>query len=191
MHYRKPSSGTIQEVLNSQRSLGLTYADVGATAGAPPAGFNVDRTRIKLGQGEPAFAAAKRALRQWKHFQLGWLEACPTDTPIQKHEVIAVVACFFGWWVNCCRIVYVIDESRRFGFAYGTLPDHAESGEERFLIEIDPQGNVWYDILAFSRPRHLLVRLGTPYARRMQKRFGHESAAAMQRAVQELLSAGD
>jgi uncharacterized protein (UPF0548 family) len=52
------------------------------------------------------------------------------------------------------------------------------------LIEWNREdNNVWYDILAFSRPNHLLARLGYPVVRRMQKRFGRESAAAMQRAV--------
>jgi hypothetical protein len=43
---------------------------------------------------------------------------------------------------------------------------------------------VWYDILAFSRPRHFLSRIGKSQVRRMQKRFSSDSAAAMQRAVQ-------
>ncbi len=51
----------------------------------------------------------------------------------------------------------------RFGFAYGTLPGHVESGEERFLVEWDRGDDaVWYDILAFSRPNHVLTRLGYP-----------------------------
>ena len=68
------------------------------------------------------------------------------------------------WWLSACKIVYVINESgpiTRFGFAYGTLPDHAGTGEERFLIEWTHADNsVWYDILAFSRPNHFLARLG-------------------------------
>ena len=73
---------------------------------------------------------------------------------------------------------------QRFGFAYGTLPDHAGSGEERFLVEWDRKDDsVWYGILAFSRPRHLLARIGYPWVRRVQKRFGRESAAVMRRAV--------
>ena len=73
-----------------------------------------------------------------------------------------------------------------FGFAYGTLPSHIERGEERFLVECDPvDGSVWYDILAFSQPRHVLAKLGYPYVRRMQKRFGRDSAAAMLRAIAE------
>ena len=48
---------------------------------------------------------------------------------------------------------------------------------------------VWYDILAFSRPQQLLARLGYPLARRLQKRFARDSAAAMRRAVVEGQSA--
>ncbi len=85
--------------------------------------------------------------------------------------------------------MYVVDEpgpKHRFGFAYGTLPDHIEMGEERFVVEWDEaSGNVWYDILAFSRLRHPLVRVGNAYMRRMQKRFARESAAAMQRVVRD------
>jgi hypothetical protein len=42
---------------------------------------------------------------------------------------------------------------------------------------------VWYDILSFSRPRHILARLGYPIFRRKQLQFGRESAAAMLRLV--------
>ena len=91
------------------------------------------------------------------------------------------------WWLNACRIVYVVDEPgpiRRFGFAYGTLPDHAESGEERFLVEWDRTSeDVWYDILALSRPHQFMARLGYLYTRRVQKRFRTESAVAMLTAV--------
>ena len=68
----------------------------------------------------------------------------------------------------------------RFGFAYGTLPDHAEKGEERFSVEWHHEDNsVWYDILAFSRPNHPLARLGLPLTRRLQRRFARDSKRAM------------
>jgi uncharacterized protein (UPF0548 family) len=128
--------------------------------------------------------AAKSALQRWDQFRLNWLEAYPSDTPIQTGAVVAVLARAAGlWWLNACRIVYVIDDNdpvKRFGFAYGTLPDHAATGEERFLIEWNrDDDSVWYEILAFSRPRHLLARLGYPFVQLMQKRFGRESAAAV------------
>jgi uncharacterized protein (UPF0548 family) len=103
---------------------------------------------------------------------------------------VVVIARLFGlWWLNACRIVYLVDEPgpvQRYGFAYGTLPEHAESGEERFTVEWHEQDDaVWYDILAFSRPQQLLARLGYPLTRRLQKRFARDSATAMQRAVVE------
>jgi uncharacterized protein (UPF0548 family) len=49
----------------------------------PPAGYVVDHTRIKLGEGAKVFAAAKAALGRWEHFRLGWVETWPPETPIQ------------------------------------------------------------------------------------------------------------
>lgn len=50
------------------------------------------------------------------------------------------------------RVVYVVDEPNRKGFAYGTLPGHPESGEESFVVEQTDDGSVWLEISAFSRP---------------------------------------
>jgi uncharacterized protein (UPF0548 family) len=187
---RKPSAEKLREFLAAQSKLDFSYSAVGATAAVPPAGYVVDRTRIKLGEGAGTFAAAKVALERWEHFRLGWVETWPPETPIQAGRVVAVIARLFGlWWRNACRIVYVVNEERpvqQFGFAYGTLPEHAESGEERFTVEWHEQDDtVWYDILAFSRPQQLHARLGYLFARRLQKRFARDSAAAMRRAVVE------
>jgi len=178
---RKPSPEKLGAFLASQSTLDLTYSSVGATATEPPAGYVVDRTRIRLGEGGGTFLSAKAALEGWRHFQLGWVETWPTAVPIKAGEVVAVMARHFGfWWLNACRIVYVVDDGRRFGFAYGTLPEHAESGEERFMVEWQRDDDaVWYDILAFSRPNQVLTRLGYPLVRRIQKRFAKDSAAAM------------
>jgi uncharacterized protein (UPF0548 family) len=187
---RKPSAEKFRDFLAAQSKLNLTYLAVGATAAVPPAGYVVDHTRIKLGDGARIFTAAKAALERWEHFRLGWLETWPLEMPIQEGQVVAVIAGLFGLWsLNACRIVYIVDDEgqvQRFGFAYGTLPQHAESGEERFTIEWHKEDDaVWYDILAFSRPQKLLARLGYPLTRRVQKRFARDSAAAMRRAVVE------
>lgn len=183
---REPTPETISRFLREQSACDFSYSAVGATSDRPPAGYVVDRTRVRLGTGIAAFEAAKSALANWRQFDLGWLRAAPPGLPVRSGEVVAIVARSTGlWWLNACRIVYVVDEAeRRFGFAYGTLPDHAGSGEERFLIELDPaDGAVWYDVLAFSRPRHPLARLGYPLMRRAQRRFGRDTAAAMRKAV--------
>ena len=185
---RRPSTETIREFLASQSKLGFTYTAVGATASQPPAGYTVDHTRIKLGEGEEVFTKAKAALGRWEQFRLGWVEAWSPETPIQTGEVVAVIARNLGlWWLNACRIVYVVDEQepiQRYGFAYGTLPDHAETGEERFLVEWDRAS--WRGLVRHPGvlpPAPLLTWLGYPYVRRVQRRFGRESAAAMLKAV--------
>jgi len=185
---RKPTAESIRRFLIVQEKLDFTYSAVGATAEMPPVGYVVDRTRVKLGEGEAVFNSARAALQRWEHFHLGWVEAWPTETRIEAGAVVAVMGHALGLWcLNACRLVYVVDEHgpiRRFGFAYGTLPGHVESGEERFLIEWDQAENsVFYDILAFSRPNHFVARLGYPFVRRMQKRFGRDSAASMVGAV--------
>ena len=130
---RKPSPDSLRRVLFDQAKQDFTYSSVGATAHTPPAGYVVDRTRIELGSGESVFLSAKAALKRWDQFRLGWVEPWPADTPIQSGEVVAILGWVVGvWWRNYCRIVYVVDESgpiNKFGFAYGTLPGHVESGE--------------------------------------------------------------
>jgi uncharacterized protein (UPF0548 family) len=186
----KPSEETIRRVLLSQQHCDVSYPDIGASRGTPPAGYTSDHHRATLGAGAAAFERAVAALRMWRMFRLGWLEPVFSGAPAQivvGADVAVLVRAFGLWSLNTCRIVYVIDESapvRRFGFAYGTLPEHAESGEERFTIEWRrDDDSVWYDILAFSRPRHTLARLGYPLTRRLQKRFARDSVAAMKRAI--------
>lgn len=53
---------------------------------------------------------------------------------------------------SSCRVVYVIDERDRKGFAYGTLPGHPVSGEEAFIVERTDDGSIWLTIRNFSRP---------------------------------------
>lgn len=189
--FRKPSAELIRQFISSQRDLPFTYGQVGATKTKSPSGFTVDHNRIRLGEGEHIYSRAVAALRSWKQFDLGWVRIVPSNTPIEIAEVVAVEANTFGCWsLNACRIVYVIDEpkttSARFGFAYGTLPDHVECGEERFTVEWHPDNSVWYDIYAFSRPQHPLVKAGFPVARRLQKRFARDSLAVMAAAANKL-----
>jgi uncharacterized protein (UPF0548 family) len=181
---RKPSDKTIQQFISSQHGLPFTYRDVGATRKeTPPTGFTVDHNRIRLGDGENTYQRAVSALRNWKQFDLGWVKIVPANTPVEVERIVAVQAQTFGFWsLSAARIVYVLEELttvKRFGFAYGTLPDHVECGEERFMIEWLEDNSVWYDIYAFSHPQHPLVKLGSPLARRLQKRFVRNSLAVM------------
>ena len=184
---REPSDAEVVDFLSAQSNLRFSYAEVGATkVNAPPAGYKVDHNRVQLGSGAEIHQRGIEALRQWRQFELGWVSLVWHGAKIEQDAVVAVKAWAFGMWsLNACRVVYVVDDSeadavRRFGFAYGTLPDHIERGEERFLIEWNrSDDSVWYDILAVSQPRHPLVKLGAPVARVMQKRFARDSLRVM------------
>jgi uncharacterized protein (UPF0548 family) len=183
----EPSHDDVTRFINSQRNLPFTYEDVGATRlglASAPRGFTLDHNRVRLGHGMEVYERAVGALKQWRQFELGWVTVVPSGVKLEKHAVVAVKARACGTWsLSACRVVYIIDEQQpypRSGFAYGTLPDHVERGEERFSIEWDPEDDsIWYDILAFSQPRHPLVKLGSPVARMLQKRFARESLAVM------------
>jgi len=183
----RPSDDAVRAFLARQRDSPFSYSEVGASRGTPPAGYAVDQHRVRLGSGLAVFEAARDALRRWEMFNIGWAEVRTTGEPIAEGQV-AVIAHVFGlWFLNACRIVYLVDETGpvdRFGFAYGTLPDHAERGEERFTVEWDhADDSVWYEQFAFSRPNHLLTQLNFPMARAVQRRFGRDALAAMVRAV--------
>ena len=149
----------------------------------------MDRNRTKLGEGRDTLDRAVEALHSWKMFDVGWVRLVPEDAPIEAGTTVAVLARHYGFLsLDPCRIVYTIEEDDggcvRLGFAYGTLPGHGERGEERFTVEWRrDDDSVFYDLYAFSRPNHLLAKLGYPLARRLQHRFARDSLRAMLRAT--------
>lgn len=181
---RRPSARAIDAFLESSRALPLSYEPIGL-ARNEAAGFHHDRCDAIVGQGRDAFERASAAIAGWKQFDLGWIEVYPPRPPLAPGTVVAVLARHVGFWsLNGCRIVYTIEADNQFGFAYGTLTNHAESGEEIFQVALHPQtGSVSYQILVTSRPHASMARLGAPIARRLQARFRRESAAAMTRAT--------
>ncbi|CAN5751705.1 DUF1990 domain-containing protein [soil metagenome] len=189
---RKPSEARLDAFLRSQRNEPFSYKEVGASRdGASKLdGYLVDHNRVRLGSGEDTFARAVEALRDWRMFDVGWVRICRPDTSIEVGRTVAVLGSHYGFWsLNACRIVYLIEEDavvRCSGFAYGTLPEHAESGEERFTVEWDRNGEVWYDLYAFSEPNSVLAKVGKPFARSLRRRFAQASMRAMARAVHQL-----
>jgi len=182
----KPDREQIRQFLSSQRDQPFSYSDADIAAGQSPPGYVRDHNRIKLGEGAEVFRTAIVALRRWEMFNIGWLRLCWPDAPIEIGTTVAVLAdlrCF--WSLNACRIARVFDdegEVKRHGFAYGTLPDHVERGQESFIVEWNSaDDSVWYDLSAYSRPNQLLAKLGYPVTRALQKRFARDSMQAMLR----------
>ena len=181
---RKPSLRAIEAFLASQGKGNFSYSEVGATRSKIPSGYKVDHNRVRVGRGAEVFRRAGELLSDWRMFELGWVKVFPERAAIEPGVTVAVLAHHFGFWsLNACRVIYVLREERRLGFAYGTLQDHAEQGEERFSIEWTADDWVWYDIFAFSRPRQWQAKVARPIGRQLQKRFARDSMAVMSAAI--------
>lgn len=182
---RRPSLPKIEAFLAAAKDGPFSYAPVGGTAGPTPPGYARTFLRAPLGRGDNTFRRAVEAMRRWEMFRLNWVQIHPPAPPVEPGSAVCVVGHHMGFYtLNAARVVYGIDEPRRFGFAYGTLEDHIERGEERFLIERTEDDTVEYELLSFSRPAHWLAWTGYPMARRVQRRFARESAAALRRSIE-------
>lgn len=183
-----PSEDEVRRFIAAQRDSHFSYLEVGASAGAIPSRYNLDHNRIQLGKGEVTWRRAVAAISGWQMFNVPWVHLYWPNAPIKPGIDVVVAVHHFGFHsLNACRIVYVVHEdgsNKRFGFAYGTLWEHAESGEERFTVEWKrDEDEIWYDLLAFSRPQKMAARIAYPLSRKLQRHFAEASQLAMLRAT--------
>jgi uncharacterized protein (UPF0548 family) len=184
---RRPSPENIDRFLRESQELRLSYSPIGIVK-ADTVRQELDEATVAIGHGKADFERARAALMAWKQFDIGWVETFPPHAPVAVGTVVAVLIRHLGFWsLNGCRVLYSVgcrDDMPRFGFAYGTLTNHAEAGEELFEVFIDPQTDqVMYRIRAISWPQATLARVGQPIVRVLQARFRRHSAVAMTRAT--------
>jgi uncharacterized protein (UPF0548 family) len=169
-----------------------TYREIGTTfTGDLPEGYHHDRYEAVLGEGLDVFHAAVRGLKTWEAHRLPGIRVFPERQEVTTGATVIVT---LGSSVLAlaapCRIVSVIDGQTRWGFAYGTLPGHPETGEEAFAVSISPDGIVTFEIVAFSRPADLLVRLSGPIGRGIQRGGTNGYLRALRRFVDQTIAAG-
>jgi len=151
------------------RAAALTYPEVGSTARTLPAGYRRLRRTAQIGSGPRVFAEAATALMSWQvHLLAGIGVSASSATAAAGTDVLLLARIGPLRLVAPCRVVYVIDEPGRRGFAYGTLDGHQESGEEAFTVSLRDDGTVAFTITAFSRPATLLARAAGPAGRYIQ-----------------------
>ncbi|WP_067472437.1 DUF1990 family protein [Nocardia amamiensis] len=163
----------------------FTYREVGATKGVLPEGYHRFRLRRPIGRGRALFehvGAEILAYRMQKGTGIFQYADTPTAEPGSAITVrlgagpVAITA--------PCRVVYVLDEPDRRGFAYGTLPGHPEAGEELFAVEYDSGDETVYGlVIAFSRPAAWYTRLGGPAVRLIQRFVAGKYIAALPTSV--------
>lgn len=149
----------------------LSYDEVGASLGELPTGYHHLDQDFVVGRGRAAFTAAADALLHW-----GVQRGTPGVRVTASSEAVevgavAVVRLGLGPFAVRApvRVVAVVDEPARQGFAYGTVAGHPECGEESFVVALHADGSVVLTIRAFSRPGSWLTRVGGPGGRLVQR----------------------
>jgi uncharacterized protein (UPF0548 family) len=162
-----------------------TYRDLGGTiAGRRPEGFRHERDEMELGHGHKVFRRAVEGLKAWEAHHVPGVRVFPIGQDIHPGATVAVtLGTPFLALLAPCRIINVIDEEARWGFAYGTLPGHPEQGEEAFVVSMSLDETVQFEVVAFSRPADVLVRLSGPIGRSIQKGGTNGYLRALRRFV--------
>ena len=141
------------DVAERLRTAELTYGEVGSTATTLPSGYRHLRRTVRIGHGRAAFDTSADALLGWQVQLRAGVRVASSSGRAEPGTVVRL-----GWGAGPfrlaapCRVVYTVDEPRRRGFAYGTLPGHPEAGEEAFVVERQDDESVTFTVTAFSRP---------------------------------------
>jgi uncharacterized protein (UPF0548 family) len=150
------------------RSAELTYPEVGMTQHAVlPAGYRTFQRTVPLPV-HVRFASARRDLLTWMVQRRAGIRV--TASGDVAPDVVADLTVGSGALsvIAPCRVVYLIEEPTRCGFAYGTLRGHPESGEESFMLNRGEDGAVTFTVTAFSHSATILSKLAGPIGHRVQ-----------------------
>jgi uncharacterized protein (UPF0548 family) len=172
-------------LLERSRTDSLTYAPAGMSLlNSSPPGLQRRHWTTPLA-GAKAFARAVEALRTWGMHRGAGLRVV-ADGPIAVGTNVAFSAPLpVGRIAGTCRVVAVVDEPNRYGFAYGTLSAHPERGEQSFVVTKDEAGDVRLDVVGVSQPALPLARLVPPLAHQLQDRAVRRYLAAMRAAARD------
>jgi uncharacterized protein (UPF0548 family) len=153
--------------LTDLAALSLTYPEVGATAGPPPPNYGHLHASAVIGHGRQRFEEAAASVMRWGMLRgAGVRVEATTEVASVGSEVLVGL----GPLRAPCRVVYVVDEPDRRGFAYGTLPGHPETGEELFSVRYEPATeSVYAEVTAFSRHGTWWSRLAGPVTSLVQR----------------------
>jgi len=182
---RQASVTAVQRILRELGQQAPTYDETGHTLTEEfPKGYRIDRHQADLGSGRETFDRAVRGLKSWEAHRVPGAHVLPAGTEIRAGST--VIVCLGPGLLALaapCRVIAVVDEPSRWGFAYGSLPGHPEQGEEAFVVTLETNETVSFVITAFSRPADALVRLSGPIARAVQLRATRGYLRALQRFV--------
>jgi uncharacterized protein (UPF0548 family) len=148
-----------------------------------PAGYRHDRYEALVGEGVEAFGRAATALLAWQAQIRAGVEVFPHGAQVEEGATVVLLLRAGLWAPAPCRVVYVVEEPDRAGFAYGTLTGHPECGEAAFTLVRHRDERVEFVVRSFSRRVDPLARVGAPLARLAQVRVTRRYIDALTEAA--------
>lgn len=164
----------------------LTYPEVGATEHDElPAGYHHFRMSIDLGHGDVLMVRAAEAVMTFG-VQRGAGLRPVTSSPRAAVGVLVIGRVGLGPLALSipCSVVWAVDERRRAGFGYGTLPGHPERGEEAFVVSHDADDVVRFHVRSFSAPGRWFTRAAGPLLHVATDAAARRYITAMRRLVE-------
>ena len=183
----RPSQDTLMKKLKASVQKPFSYNELGKTQEQKfPSGYEHSIHSHKIGTGQKDFKRAVQLFKEWRQFPQPLAHIFPEDSVILKGVTVIVVSRKFGfWWTHFYRVLYKIDEERCFGFAYGTLQEQLESGEELFMIEWNEDDSVQYSLRSFLKPNHFLTKLFKPFGKQVRAEFRRKTFNKMESLVSD------
>jgi uncharacterized protein (UPF0548 family) len=186
-HPQQPTQQDLELLLRQQAQLEVTYGEIGASLLRPlPSGFHHLHDERIVGSGAAMMERGRDAIRAWAAQAEMGLVLEPTRPELVVGSVLVFALPMRPspfWATGACRIVRVVDQPDCFGFAYGTLPHHPETGEEAFLVHHRPDDRVSFSVTAFSRASVLPMQVSGPVGRAIQRRAAATYLDGYQRAA--------
>ncbi len=184
IHLGHRSPHRLEVLLAAAADAGLSYPHVGSTlregpvAGIPDRSFSIEVPG--------SLAAASVTLRRWAPHDGIRANILPVGAALEEGTTVLVVAPLGPFEMAVPdRVVGLVDEPDRFGFAYGTLAGHAEAGEEAFVAEQIAADRLRLTVRVQARAATFLARLGTPVVTLLQKAAAKRYLAAWAAAIAE------
>ena len=166
-----------------------SYSPLGATRPAEERwtqaipGFRRYERTVLIGHGTRQWAAAASAVLDWGVKTRSGFAVVPGEGTDRR-----ALECRSYWLVASLgpltgrepvRVVAVVEEPTRCGFAYGTLDGHPVSGEEAFIVHRSPDGGVWLTLRSLTRPSRGGWRLAFPVLLVAQRWYRHRYLRAL------------
>ena len=139
----------------AQKAAGLTLSDVRPAAGPMYSGVSFDE------EGHPV---APSRLEADQRFDSDGTPFVGAGTTVHVHGRVRGMKAD-----GELRVIYLIEEARRVGFALGTVGGSVVSGEESFLLDWYANDEVWFTVRAFDAPSALAYKMLPALTRRRRR----------------------